>query len=159
MDNEFLGKPALNPWLFYSGKISGYIAIAYYGLDILRRPNPADHVEPFMRVLSYLFLAAGLILVLLSLPALGKSLRFGLPTTETALKTEGLYRYSRNPIYLGINLISLAAILGTLNLWVTLLSLFSAVTYHLIIMAEEKFLLERFGEPYREYMSRVGRYL
>jgi len=47
-------------------------------------------------------LLTGLLISLVSLANLGRSTRFGLPTTITFLKTKGLYQFSRNPIYFGL---------------------------------------------------------
>jgi protein-S-isoprenylcysteine O-methyltransferase Ste14 len=82
-----------------------------------------------------------------------------LPEESTELKTSGLYKFSRNPMYLGFNLITVSSVVYTLNYAILLISLYSIIIYHLIILAEEKFLEERFGEQYLEYKKKVDRYL
>src|SRR5689334_10223147 len=71
----------------------------------------------------------------------------------------GPYRLVRNPMYTGILLLggSLGVALGT---W--LLPLLAAVIFTLLALrtkTEEKYLIERFGDQYRDYMTRVGRFL
>ena len=80
----------------------------------------------------------------------------GEPST---LATEGLYRFSRNPMYLGmlLGLIGLALLLG--NIWqLGGAALFAGIT-SIQIRQEEALLTQRFGEAYREYQSRVRRWL
>ena len=91
--------------------------------------------------------------------ALGRSIRIGLPTEDTTLRTGGIYRFSRNPMYLGVHLVTLAAMLITLKWWVALPGLFSIAVYHLIVLGEEKFLEERFGKAYLDYKQHTRRYI
>lgn len=72
--------------------------------------------------------------------------------------TAGLYRVSRNPQWVSI----VAMFTGTgiaIGSWLALLLLaMSAVFYHFRILGEEKSCLERYGEPYHEYLKRIPRY-
>lgn len=75
------------------------------------------------------------------------------------LVTEGLYQYSRNPQYLGdIAIIGGWAILSASG-WAIPLSLGGIVVFALTPFAEESWLEELHGDAYREYRSRVGRFL
>ena len=156
---EFIGKPAINPLIFYSGKFSGYVAwgilIALLSGSVLLERK----VFFFNHYIALPILAAGLILAGISLINLGRSTRFGLPTDKTKFKTNGLYRISRNPMYVGFDLITVAAIIYTLHWLVIILGVYSIITYHLIIKGEEKFLNDRFGDEYRNYQMNVRRYL
>jgi protein-S-isoprenylcysteine O-methyltransferase Ste14 len=89
---------------------------------------------------------------------LGKSTRLGLPSDDTQLKTNGLYKYSRNPMYVGFNLITIASIIYTLHWIIIILGVYSLIIYHLIIKGEEKFMMKRFGEEYKNYQLKVSRY-
>jgi len=97
-----------------------------------------------------ILLCFGLILTIAGLINLGKSTRLGIPEEDTERRTNGLYKISRNPIYLGFNLFSLAAVLSVGSFVVLIVALYSIVVYHLIILAEEKFL---------EYKKNVRRYI
>ena len=76
------------------------------------------------------------------------------------LVTHGIYRYVRNPIYLGLFI----ALIAGLPLYVASLRAF-LVSLLLIpivlnrIRLEEQLLTEHFGEPYLEYKRRVKRIL
>jgi protein-S-isoprenylcysteine O-methyltransferase Ste14 len=78
---------------------------------------------------------------------------------STTLVTTGLYRFSRNPMYLGFNAVTLASMIYTSNWIVIIMGAYSIVIYHYIILGEEKFLAERFGEQYSAFRRNVRRYL
>ncbi len=72
------------------------------------------------------------------------------------LNTEGLYALTRNPLYLGNCMIYLGVVLFTQDLMLSLaFALFLLVYYERIILAEEAFLLDRFGEIYRTWSDDV----
>ncbi len=70
----------------------------------------------------------------------------------------GIYRYSRNPMYLGYVL----AFLGTgllIQAWFYWLFFVPfVVTLPAVIRAEEVWCLREYGRPYRQYMNQVRRY-
>ncbi len=78
----------------------------------------------------------------------------------TTLIREGLYRHTRNPIYLGFLGIYLGFTFLAATLWGILLSpfLFWTIT-HTVIHAEEEYLEDKFGEQYTYYKSRVRRWI
>ena len=82
------------------------------------------------------------------------------PSDATALVTEGMYRYSRNPMYLGLLLLTIASTIwfGT---WfgITINILFIFLINFLQIIPEEEALLEIFGEEYEEYKKNVRRWI
>ena len=78
----------------------------------------------------------------------------------TALVTRGPFRYSRNPLYVGLY----AAFLGLSYLvqsgWGLLLFVPLALVMHYgVILREERYLERKFGEAYRTYRASVRRYL
>ena len=82
------------------------------------------------------------------------------PSESTALVTIGMYRYSRNPMYLGLVLLTIAATIffGT---WmgVIIVIFFIYLLNLLQIIPEEKALLDLFGEEYVEYKKQVRRWI
>ena len=80
------------------------------------------------------------------------------PTPELVLT--GPYRFTRNPMYLGLTCIQAGLGLAVNNLWITLLAPFSLLAVHfLAVLPEEKYLTEKFGNSYRTYLAKVRRYL
>ena len=81
------------------------------------------------------------------------------PSKVDSLVTEGLYKYSRNPMYLAMLLILLAWGLWLGNAFNTLLAaLFVSYMNRFQIIPEEEALLQRFGSEYRQYLSKVRRW-
>ncbi|NUQ25389.1 MAG: isoprenylcysteine carboxylmethyltransferase family protein [Saprospiraceae bacterium] len=156
---ELIGKTTINPIIFYTGKVAGYITWIVLFLMLLGFKIVDDKSIMFNRHISVFILLIGLVFTTISLINLGKSIRLGLPTDDTELKTNGLYKYSRNPMYVGFDLITIAAIIYTLHWVIFILGVYSLITYHLIIKGEETFLIERFGDAYKQYQLKVRRYL
>jgi len=82
------------------------------------------------------------------------------PELASKLVKTGLYRYSRNPIYIGLTLILLGW--GTyLNNLASMLGVFLFVLYldRFQIVPEEKFLAQKFGVEFEKYQQKVGRWI
>ena len=75
------------------------------------------------------------------------------------LKTDGLYRYSRNPQYLGDSLNFVGLVLFSNATLVVVPGLLAALLFVLWPFSEEPWLKERFGEAYERYCERVPRFL
>ena len=77
---------------------------------------------------------------------------------ENGANYNGIYRYSRHPLYVAYFFYFLACtlLLNSLALFITLLIL--QVATHGIILAEEVWCLATFGESYRLYTTKVRRY-
>jgi protein-S-isoprenylcysteine O-methyltransferase Ste14 len=76
------------------------------------------------------------------------------------LISQGPYRFTRNPMYLGITLFEFGLGLAVNNLWISLFAVPALVTVHfLAVLPEEKYLFEKFGESYKVYLTQVRRYL
>lgn len=78
---------------------------------------------------------------------------------QTELITGGIYSVSRNPAFLGFDLMYLGLLLMFFNSVLLVLSVAGIVLMHLQILQEEQHLTRVFGKRYQEYMARVGRYL
>jgi protein-S-isoprenylcysteine O-methyltransferase Ste14 len=90
--------------------------------------------------------------------AAGTSVRLDKPAS--ALVETGPYRYTRNPIYLGLVVVYLGVAAVLTSIWVLLfLPLFVAYLRYGVIAYEEAYLRRRFGAAYEEFMARVPRWL
>lgn len=82
------------------------------------------------------------------------------PSAATSLVERGIYRYSRNPMYLGfvIILLAWALFLGKLSAFASI-PIFMAYLTVFQIKPEERALREQFANAFEEYASRVRRWL
>ena len=77
-----------------------------------------------------------------------------------ALATDGIYRFTRNPMYVGgMTALAGVALIFALD-WLVLLMVPAAVVLHLgIVSREEQYLDRKFGDEYRSYKAQAPRYL
>jgi protein-S-isoprenylcysteine O-methyltransferase Ste14 len=77
-----------------------------------------------------------------------------------ALVTAGPFRYSRNPLYVGMTVIYVGICLSTGALWPLATLVPALVVVHWrIVLREEQYLESRFGDSYRAYKARVHRWI
>lgn len=88
----------------------------------------------------------GDVIFLLSVLCMKDSWRAGIPDKDkTELVTTGIYRFSRNPAFLGFDLMYIGVLLLYGNLLTLGFSLFAMMMLHLQILQEERFLASTFG--------------
>jgi protein-S-isoprenylcysteine O-methyltransferase Ste14 len=81
-------------------------------------------------------------------------------TPSPELILVGPYRCTRNPMYVGVTLFQVGLGVTLDNLWISLLALPALVAVHFAaVLPEERYLAEKFGEPYLRYAARVRRYI
>lgn len=88
------------------------------------------------------------------------SWRAGIPEKkETSLILDGIFRYSRNPAFVGFDLLYLGILIAFPNAWHACFVAAAIYVFHLQILCEEDYLINTFGEEYIQYKNRVRRYL
>ncbi|MBL8673399.1 MAG: isoprenylcysteine carboxylmethyltransferase family protein [Rhodospirillales bacterium] len=88
----------------------------------------------------------------------GTSVPTSSPTS--AIVSSGLYRYSRNPIYVGLTMIHLGVAVSDNNAWLLiLLAPTLLILRYGVVAREEAYLERRFGDGYRGYRARVRRWI
>ncbi len=106
---------------------------------------------------------AGVIIALLGVMAFRKAettVDPRAPEDTASLVVRGVYRYSRNPMYLGFLLMLLGWAFYLSHAFVfALLPLFIGYMNHFQIQPEEKFMLKKFGDDYRGYLQQVRRWI
>jgi protein-S-isoprenylcysteine O-methyltransferase Ste14 len=90
--------------------------------------------------------------------AAGTNIAPNLPAT--ALVVDGLYRRTRNPIYLGMTLVYLGVSVAAGSFWAIALAVPLVWVINTgVIAREERYLERKFGEAYRAYRVRVRRWV
>jgi len=88
----------------------------------------------------------------------GTKVRTSQPTAT--IVTTGPYRYTRNPIYVGMFLGLIGLAIAFDSLWpIVVLVPFCLVIRHGVVAREEAYLERKFGDTYRAYKARVRRWL
>ena len=118
---------------------------------------------PFRQIVSVIILFIGLIVIISPVVDFIKSKTTVNPVkfkNVNRLVTTGIYRYSRNPMYLGMILI----IISTTVYYLNFLSIFSPLIFYIWInkfqiSREEIFLEDKFGNEYLKYKSKTRRWI
>jgi protein-S-isoprenylcysteine O-methyltransferase Ste14 len=130
----------------------------------------ADHFRPFPFIHAMAWLRYGLCLALSILAGavifsgirqLRKHDEHPSPYKPTdSIVGSGIYRFTRNPIYLGFLIVVLAVGVGANSAWfsLSLVVLFVVLTVG-VVKPEERYLSMKFGDRYDEYRRRVRRWL
>jgi protein-S-isoprenylcysteine O-methyltransferase Ste14 len=121
--------------------------------------NPLLVDAAAVKAVGAVVMTAGLIVYALALHAFGASWRLGIDRdTPGKLMTGGVFARTRNPIYVGLGLLFLGTFLLQGRLAFLVLALLMIALLHDLILREERFLTETYGDAYREYCTHVRRY-
>ena len=114
-----------------------------------------------MRMIGFVLAVCGDVVFIISVLTMRDSWRAGVSETDkTELVTDGIYQISRNPAFLGFDLVYMGILLMFFNGILCAASIFPAVMFHIqIVNVEEPFLAKAFGKSYEEYKRTVNRYL
>jgi protein-S-isoprenylcysteine O-methyltransferase Ste14 len=110
--------------------------------------------------LNTVWFYAGVLIYLLGVLVVILSLLSFHTTPADKLVTKGVYRISRNPGYVGDFLVNTSVGIACLS-WVFLLvaiAFFLLLRYYVVVV-EEPFLIEKYGDTYKEYMNRTPRWI
>lgn len=156
---DLLGKPSIDKFNFYTGKITLGISWILFLYKAIYPDSGYIAVPPALSWIAVGFLWAGSVVISIAIIDLGNGLKVGITNRPLQLKTNGIYRFSRNPLYVGAFLISLASGLYSPDLMNIAFIIYGICMHHQIILGEEQFLSNRFGEEWERYRKSVRRYL
>ena len=142
------------PPLIYIGFLVAGLVLDYFW--------PVGFLSGSWRIpLSIPLIAMGSVLAGFGLGELGRMGTEISPYKPTsALATGGIYRYTRNPLYLALTLVYLGIAVATNGLWLSLLIVpLLIVMRYGVIGREERYLEAKFGDEYRRYTARVRRWI
>lgn len=145
---------AIHPMIIYC-----LFALVGFGLErVWPLPYPA---MPILEYVGYAFIALGMLLLLMA------SREFSTHNTtdscsgcSTALISTGPFRFSRNPVYLGLLIMFIGFSMTSSNLWLLIVIVPMCLTvYQMVIAKEEVYLAAKFGEEYNHYKASVRRWV
>jgi protein-S-isoprenylcysteine O-methyltransferase Ste14 len=160
-----MGRPTIRPLLFYSGKFLLFGVWALFWLITIfpeyRNIVPfliQDKTPEVQKLLAIVLLIPADLIIVPAYLSMGLITYIGLPTSRHKLNTSGIYKLSRNPMYLSFFFLNTATFLFLPSIFLLIVMIYGMVVHHFIILNEEKYLEKEFGEPYRLYKQKVSRY-
>jgi protein-S-isoprenylcysteine O-methyltransferase Ste14 len=153
LSNDNAGVVAPAPILYGIAFAFGFVAEKIAPTQMLPFPVSAW--------LGLTFIAVAIAIVVSAFKALAQAhTAFDAQKSTTKIVTTGAFRFSRNPTYLSLTLLLIGIAFAISSVWV-LVSVIPAVvaTQWGVILREEGYLKEKFGDGYRRYASKVRRWL
>lgn len=152
------GKTGFVKFIEITLKLMTYTIVAAEIVSIFMNWNIAPL---WLRMIGAGLGACGVAVFIIALHEMRDSWRAGVPEkAETELVTGGIYRYSRNPAFLGFDLIYIGILCMFLNPLLLAITILTVLMLHLqIVNVEEPFMQNAFGEDYLHYRKQVCRYI
>ena len=142
------------PPLIYAAFLAVGLVLDYlFPIPVL--PDPIQYWLGFG-----IIIASGFIILFVLLEFRKAETQFDPRKPTTAIITTGPYRFSRNPSYVSLTMLYLGIAIAADSVWV-LAGLIPTlvVTHYGVILREEEYLAEKFGEAYLQYKRSVRRWL
>lgn len=152
------GKQGFTKFIELTLKVTTYVLPVIQIISIFMYAG-AMHIS--IRIVGIILTAAGVLAFILSVAQMKDNWRAGVQREEkTNLVTTGIYSVSRNPAFLGFDLMYIGILFSFFNWYLCVVTVFALVLFHLqIVNVEEEFLIEAFGEEYLQYKKKVCRYI
>ncbi len=143
--------------------IETLMAIATYSIvlvEVISIFTNFNYSINIIRIIGAILGFIGDLVFLLAITCMKDSWRAGIPKSDkTKLVTNGIYKISRNPAFLGFDLVYIGILLLYFNPIHLIFTLFAIIMLHLQILQEEKFMEATFNDEYIDYKKKVFRYL
>lgn len=115
---------------------------------------------PFLTYLGLGILALSLIWIIIAQNQMGNSWRIGIDFDhKTSLVSEGIFKLSRNPVFLGMRVTYIGFFLVLPNAVTLMLWVWGDVLLQVQVRLEETYLRELHGDEYQQYCQQTGRWL
>ncbi|MEY8352992.1 isoprenylcysteine carboxylmethyltransferase family protein [Lachnospiraceae bacterium 54-53] len=137
-----IGKEKVAFWFYQISTILLFLYLCFLRINI-------DSIWFFPGAVLY---GSGILLCIVS------TLNFAGPA-ENGINFKGLYRFSRNPMYVSYFIYFSGCVLLTRSFLLLVSVIVFQVSSHWIILSEERWCVREFGEEYINYMKKVRRYI
>ena len=105
------------------------------------------------------WLYSGLIIYLFGIVFISVAIRNFATSPKDKVITEGLYRFTRNPTYIGMILMQIGLAIACSSWLYLLLTIVLVILLNANLSAEERYCLYRYGDDYRKYMNSTPRWI
>lgn len=117
-----------------------------------------NYIIPELRIVGIILGIISIIFFASATITMKNSWRVGIPEEKTSLITNGIYKWSRNPAFVGFDLLYCSICLIFFNIPLVIVSIWATVMLHLQILQEEVHMHNMFGEEYDDYKKHTLRY-
>ena len=147
------GKKGFSKFIEISLKTATYLLIILQIISILLY---RENTHRIVQIIGIIIETFGVIAFIASVTEMKDNWRAGVQRQEkTELVTTGIYSVSRNPAFLGFDLMYIGILFAFLNWYLLITTALTVCLFHLqIVNVEEDFLLEAFGEEYLNYKKK-----
>jgi protein-S-isoprenylcysteine O-methyltransferase Ste14 len=144
------------PWVFILAYLIGFVVQLYLPI-----PIRAPEIVRIALIAGLILVVAGVAVAFSALGIFRKRSTTTIPfETPTSLVTSGPYRFTRNPMYVGLTLVYLGVAGTRAEVWpVIVLPVLLAYVNFIVVPVEERHLHDAFGDAYEQYGARVRRWL
>lgn len=116
--------------------------------------------NPIINFIGTFIIFVGILIFIQAMISMKTSWRVGIDkATKTALVSKGLYKYSRNPAFVGLDFMFIGLFLTFPNVLTFIVFILGVFSIHLLILQEEKHLEIMLGNEYIEYKNKTPRYI
>lgn len=152
------GKTGVIKFIEIALKITTYLLLIIQIINIIFYKGTV-HIP--LRIVGVVLTAIGVAVFIVSVVQMKDSWRAGVSEKEkTTLVTNGIYSISRNPAFLGFDLMYVGILYSFFSWYLCFATAFALVMFHLqIVNVEEEFLISAFGDEYIVYKNKVCRYI
>jgi protein-S-isoprenylcysteine O-methyltransferase Ste14 len=110
------------------------------------------HTKPPLFLIALFIYALGVSVLIIA------TVNFAKPE-QSGINTNGIYKISRNPMYIGYFIYFSSCVLLTRSMLLLISLLVFQISAHWIILSEERWCINKFGAEYINYMNKVKRYI
>lgn len=146
-------------------KITSFFGILLWLMESLFSKYLGQYIGGFnfgkgFTYLGLIFMVLGIVFFTLAIVCMKSSWRVGIDKqTKTELIIDGIYKISRNPAFVGFNLMFVGVFLAFPSVLTLICFVLNAITFHLLILQEEQHLIDSFETKYLEYKKDTPRYI
>jgi protein-S-isoprenylcysteine O-methyltransferase Ste14 len=135
----------------------GLFLILFIGMVVIDRLflKTSTILSPFFSIWARISISVLILWLAWYLAVGGLRIVFGEIREKPVVVNQGVFSRTRHPVYLGGILMYLAALVVTLSLAAAVIWIIIIFYYVFLARFEEKLLIEKFGDEYRQYMKQI----
>jgi len=156
---DSVGSPPINRILFIITKLLFLVPWIFSFTGALRSELLPEYFSYKLAWIGIALIIVGFVIEIAGYISLGIYTRFGLPTSESKLITNGIFKYCRHPMYLGLFIMIIGVTLYFPH-WIAIVCCIVTIfLHHKVALAEEKYMANVFGTEWEEYKKESKMYL